>query len=274
MSLKIKFLRFLKRIWLFSAIRRFIRATSYYNFRYAQIMRWVFSSNEFTNFNYEMDSATRLYLAQAIAIVTEERPSYVLDCFEELENDKVLIEHIQKRISLSDEGRYADLDISFARRIGWYALIRIQKPKIIIETGVDKGLGSVVICSALMRNKKEGHIGAYYGTDINPKAGYMLSAPYSEFGEILFGDSIKSLKKFKEKVDLFINDSDHSAEYEREEYEVIVSKLSENAIILGDNSHFTDVLGKFSFEKNRKFIFAKEKPKNHWYPGGGVGISY
>ncbi len=55
--------------------------------------------------------------------------------------------------------------------------------------------------------------------DVN--AGWLFREPYSTFGKILYGDSIESLKNFKEPIDLFINDSDHDPEYEYREYESI-----------------------------------------------------
>jgi hypothetical protein len=75
-------------------------------------------------------------------------------------------------------------------------------------------------------------------------------------------------------VDLFINDSDHSAEYEAREYEAIAPLLSENAVILGDNAHVTDKLARFSREQGRNFLMFNERPKDHWYPGAGIGISF
>ena len=102
----------------------------------------------------------------------------------------------------------------------------------------------------------------------------MFREPYSNFGEILYGDSIESLGKFQERIDLFINDSDHSAKYEYEEYEIIKNKLSSNAFLLGDNSHVTDSLRKFSNRNGRHFLFFREVPKDHWYPGAGIGFSF
>jgi hypothetical protein len=135
-------------------------------------------------------------------------------------------------------------------------------------------LGAILLCSALLRNNEEGFIGKYYGTDINPQAGYILSGKYKQFGEILFGDSIESLSKLTEPVDLFINDSDHSKEYEYQEYQTIYKLLSKESVILGDNSHYSDKLAVFSNETGRNFLFFKEVPLNHWYPGAGIGISF
>jgi hypothetical protein len=93
-------------------------------------------------------------------------------------------------------------------------------------------------------------------------------------GKILYGDSITSLKTLSEPVDLFINDSDHSADYEAREYEVIAPLLSKTALILGDNSHVTDKLARFSRQQGRHFLMFHERPKDHWYPGAGIGISF
>lgn len=143
-----------------------------------------------------------------------------------------------------------------------------------IETGIDHGVGSCVLASALLRNTEEGKPGRYYGTEIRWEAGQLFCGAYASAGEILYGDSIESLKNFGEKMNVFINDSDHSAEYEYEEYCVIRDKLSDNGIILGDNSHVTNSLSRFSRETSRSFIFFSEKPENHWYPGAGIGISF
>jgi predicted O-methyltransferase YrrM len=149
-----------------------------------------------------------------------------------------------------------------------------MKPRVVVETGVDKGMGSCVLTAALRRNAQEGVAGKYYGTDINPRAGYLLSGPYAEFGEILYGDSIESLKALDAQIDLFINDSDHSADYEALEYETIAHKLTAHAVLLSDNAHCSGRLLDFSLDRNRSFLFYQEKPVNHWYPGAGIGFSF
>ena len=87
------------------------------------------------------------------------------------------------------------------------------------------------------------------------------------FTEIL--SSLESL----DNIDLFINDSDHSANYEKAEYELVRSKLSPRAIVLGDNAHVTSELAEFSMLHGRRFVFFSEEPEDHWYKGAGIGIS-
>jgi hypothetical protein len=88
---------------------------------------------------------------------------------------------------------------AFGVTSGWYAFVRILS-RVVVETGVDKGLGSVLLCAALMRNRAEGFPGQYLGTDINPDAGFLLAEPYNGVGGILYGDSIQSLQSIPESM--------------------------------------------------------------------------
>ena len=247
-------------------------AMSYYREPMKLIGPWSKLHTEDTNFYYELTPRNRSHLAHLLSTLTGESRSTILGYFEELENDDALREHIKAMVSDAKYGR--DITVNFARRLGWYAVVRILRPKVIIETGVDHGVGSCVLTSALARNASEGFEGRYFGTDINPNAGKLLRGKYAEYGEILYGDSIESLKKFTSPIDLFINDSDHSAEYEMNEYRVVSEKMAEHGVILSDNAHCSDSLDEFSVETGRTFVFFSEKPENHWYPGAGIGISF
>jgi predicted O-methyltransferase YrrM len=269
-----KVLRFLKRIWLLQFIRRVYHASKYFNKKYFEILKWGFQSREDTNYTYDLTETNIIYLSQIIAHITGKDIKLILEYIEEARNDQELKEHIIKETLKSYFKNRADLEVHFGRRLGWYAFVRIMKPQIVVETGVDKGLGAVLLCAGLLKNKGEGFSGRYYGTEINPNGGYLLKGKYQEIGRILYGDSIGSLSKFNETIDLFINDSDHSTTYEYKEYLTIKDKITDKSILLGDNSHCTDKLSVFSIETDRDFLFFQEQPKNHWYPGGGIGISF
>jgi len=74
-------------------------------------------------------------------------------------------------------------------------------------------------------------------------------------------------------IDLFIRDSDHSADHELRELDSVSSHLSATAIVLSDNSHATSVLAEWSLRSRCYFSFFDEKPLNHLYPGAGIGVS-
>jgi len=235
----------------------------------------MFETGETHNFTYDLTDENLRYLAEMIAVAVARSPMEIEGWIQEALNDNGLRAHFDAKMA-ADDGQKSPQNIRspFGRRLGWYAVTRAIKPRTVIETGVERGHGALLLCAALLRNEKEGHPGRYFGTDINPRAGWLLSGPYASVGKLLIGDSITSLREFDQPIDLFINDSDHSADYEGREYEVVAPKLSGRAIVLGDNAHVTDKLAVFSRKMGRNFIMFHEKPKDHWYPGAGIGISF
>jgi hypothetical protein len=249
-------------------------ALSYIRPMLEQIEAWLAQSRETTNFTYDLQPLNLRYLAAFLTHVTGQSYERCNACLGELLGDRELAEHLAGVTAASPRRDISDSTARYGRRVGWYALVRLMHPKVVVETGVDKGLGSCVLCAALRRNAAEGHPGRYYGTDISPTAGWLLRPPYSEFGRILVGDSIASLTQLNETIDLFINDSDHSAEYEGREYQTIAPKLGAHGVILGDNSHCSEELLEFARATGRRFLFFQEKPQDHWYPGAGIGAAF
>lgn len=127
---------------------------------------------------------------------------------------------------------------------------------------------------ALLRNREEGYEGTYYGTDINPEAGFLHGGRYNEAGTIVYGDSIESLNKINDPINLFVNDSNHSVEYEARVYIAVKDKLAADAVIIGDNAHCNDKLLDCAKAAGRKFLFHRETPLDHWYPGDGIGFAF
>ena|SRR5437762_1691483 len=236
--------------------------------------RWIVASRELTNYTYDLTERNKRHLAWFVSEVAGIAPAAALGYIQELENDEDLRAHIRSAIQSSPDGRFSDREIRFGRRLGWYAIARATKPGVVVETGVDKGLGSCVLAAALRRNAEEGRPGIYYGTDINPKAGFLLCGEYAKVGKLLYGDSVESLLRLDAGIGLFINDSDHSVDYEAREYAVIESKLARSAIVLGDNAHATDELLRFAERSGRRFLYFREQPDRHWYPGAGIGAAY
>jgi len=188
--------------------------------------------------------------------------------FLELESNVHLKQHIATQLRASRRGNEIDRQAFFGRRLGWYAIVRATKPNVVVETGTEKGLGSLVIAEALLRNGK----GELVTIDIEPQSGLLIGGDWARVIERAIGDSLVALSTIN-NIDLFIHDSDHSADHELRELDSVTSHLSATAIVLSDNSHATSVLAEWSLRSNRQFLFFAEKPLNHWYPGAGIGVS-
>ncbi|MEU8130387.1 class I SAM-dependent methyltransferase [Micromonospora sp. NPDC049049] len=237
--------------------------------------RWLLTSREHHNYTYDLTSLSRNHLAWFVSVVCDIPVKQVRAYLGEIESDDGLRQHLLAAIAASDRRGLADREIRYARRIGWYAIVRATRPTHVVETGVDKGLGSVVLASALLRNAQEGHPGRVTSLDINPEAGYLARvAPWSEVVDLVIGDSIASIGALDRPVDLFLHDSDHSRAHEKREFDAVEPKLAPGAILLTDNVTSTNVLANHAERTGRRFLAYRETPANHWYPGDGIGVAW
>jgi hypothetical protein len=238
------------------------------------ILHWLRNSREITNFTYDLSPINLQYLIAFVANATGISYEKIKEYADEALNDEQIRKHVRKVTSVHVNSYVADSELKWGRRLAYYVFVRAIKPKVVVETGLDKGLGAIAIAAALIRNRKENFPGYYYGTDIDPEAGYLFTGPYAEYGEILLGDSVNSLANLGCSVDFFIFDSMRTAEYEALEYQAVKSKLSEKAILLTTFAHGSDQLLKFSLATGRRFITFRERPVNHYYPGLDIGIAF
>ena len=229
---------------------------------------WLINRGEFTNYNYDITKLNRNYLVSFIAYITNKDYNFVQSILLEIEINKDFKEILNGEIAKIKRKYELPKQVFFARRLGWYVLVRILKPNVVVETGTDKGLGTLLIAQALKENGK----GKVYSLDIDPYSGVLINQNIWDNIELIKGNSVENLKKIK-NIDIFIHDSDHSEIYEKAEFEAIQVNLSENAVVISDNSQFTDALLDWSNKNNRRFIFFKEESKDHWYPGDGIGVS-
>ncbi len=246
-----------------------IRLISVFSFKsLMRGFRWLFLSKEFANFTYDLKPANKEYLAWFIANVCRAPVSEIKSYLDELENNSELKTFINDQLRQHRRGNEIDSEAYFGRRIGWYAIVRAMQPNLIVETGTEKGLGSLVLAEAILKNGK----GKLITIDMEPSSGLLIGGKYSGVISQVIGDSIQALSQI-DQVDMFIHDSDHSSEHEAREFGVITPRLTVSGIVLSDNSHATNELSKWSLDNSRKFFYFAEEPLNHWYPGAGIGVS-
>ena len=260
-----------KRLKFFKVILRTRYAFSYYKKPLKSILKWAVADTENHNFLYPLTSLNMQYLLHFLSNTFGVSNATVQVYLDEILNDEILTKNLLKRMRLNRSPK--DTFPYFGRRIGWYVIVRILKPKVIFESGVFEGLGAIALISALKRNTIEGFPGNYIGTDIALGSGGLLSNQDLKFGKIIINDTSVVINELNEEIDLFISDGDHSSEFEWNELNAVINKLSKKSCVLSDNSHTSGVLAEWSVRNGRKFYFFKEEPEGHWYPGAGIGIS-
>ena len=105
--------------------------------------------------------------------MTNASPTKVSGYLNEIQNDEKLKAHILQEMKSSNYNKV--IEANFGRRIGWYAMVRILKPEVVVETGIDHGVGSCVLAAAKIKNRREGFEGEYLGLiSTVPLANYLV----------------------------------------------------------------------------------------------------
>jgi predicted O-methyltransferase YrrM len=249
----------------------FIRVRLIFQFNLNNVLKslsWLLKTEEFTNYMYEIPAINRNQMVGAISQISRLPISEVEAYFVELETDFDFANQLTEKGKKLRRRYELIFPLPYARRVVWYALVRIYKPNVVVESGTEKGLGSLILNRALEKNG----FGQLYTLDIDIYSGSLFDAQDNEKINLVIGDSIESIGRISE-IDFFIQDSNHSINYEILELKALEKQLSKNSIVISDNAHDSNVLFEWSKKTGRNYIFINEQSKNHWHPGDGVGIS-
>lgn len=247
------------------------------SFRYSKkVFGQAIRSKETATFTYKLTQENEAYLINLTAQITGTTPAAIAGYFKELNDNQQICSNIINNLSQSPYRLKKDKRCDFGNKYALYAIIRVIRPRLIVENGVEAGFTSAVLCEALLQNEKEGFPGKFIGLDISLDAGYLIKADqrYKHFAEMKYGDAIEGLKNIDSQIDFYFSDGLRLYSYEQKEFEAIDNKINENAVIVTNKATFSKALLEFAQAKNRRFSFFKEHPLEHWYQGSGLGIMY
>jgi hypothetical protein len=231
-------------------------------------INWALTSIEYTNFTYSLSDREMERLGHFVSSSLRVPYLEVLSFFDELTKDEAFNYALQSNLAKSEFKGVINPNFSFGRRFAWYAIVRIKRPQVVIESGTDKGLGSAVLSQALRKNGG----GELFTIDINPKSGSLIDSDYFQFNtHRIHLDSRVFLESFNKKVDFFIHDSDHSFENESLEYELVEPKLSANGLVASDNAGESNAIDLWCKSNDRLLHYFEEKSIE--YPGQTSGLA-
>lgn len=230
-------------------------------------LAFVLSDPEPDNFTYALQNETEL--AAWLAAVTNADAELAARLIDEARRDAVLATRLHD--AAARRWLWTKPAPPLGKRLAWYALARLLRPALIVETGVHDGLGSLVLLRALELNGEEGHAGSLLSFDVNPAAGWLVgSHPLWELRIQSTTDGLELLER-RPPVGLFIHDSLHTYEHERFEFEVATARMSTTGVLLTDNAHGTRALADVCREAGLCYFDFHEVPADHFYPGGAMG---
>jgi predicted O-methyltransferase YrrM len=146
--------------------------------------------------------------------------------------------------------------VEFTNILMLYYLIRLEKPQLIMETGVWTGKTSWTILKALADNGS-GHL---ISIDLGEKTSCTSKLPVKEIGGFVpkslrsywtlkIGDAgklVPDLLKEHEPIDMFYHDSNHSYEHMKFEFTTAYQHIKNNGIIGSDDINLNNAWKEFS----------------------------
>lgn len=194
---------------------------------------WVVRSKEFNNWTYNTTSDNKHVLCNMISMITGESVATILDYLKELEGDEELRNIIKTRNGDPELRWQSDPDLRPGRRISYYLLVRAMKPEVVMEAGLDKGYGSLLIARALKLNEAEGITGKYYGIEFDPRKTipFFVRDIY-EHAKVVRGDSVEFIEQYQGQIDLFIHDTVPDDVHMARQLNGVLPKLNERGVIL------------------------------------------
>jgi hypothetical protein len=235
-----------------------------------QALRYLMFDHELDNFTYEIANSAEL--SAFIADVLGADAALVTRYIHELAHDGELARALGSSLATRPD---RNRSMPFGRRLGWFAIARVRRPRLIVETGVHDGLGSTTLLRAIQRNEAEGYRGGLISIDTNPSAGWLIPGWLRPYHRLVVGNTDVQLSATlgDRPIDMFIHDSDHRYAHETSEFEAIADLASPGAVLLSDNAHASSAFSDFCDRHGLDYQFWGEVPKGHFYPGAGIGVA-
>jgi hypothetical protein len=233
-------------------------------------LRYALFGHETSNFTYEIANEDELvaFVAEALG----KPPDSIRRFLSEVETDIEFSQALTSRLV----GRHVkDSRLLFGRRLGWYAVVRATRPRLVVETGTADGLGTALLTRALQRNDAEGYGGRLISFDVDPAAGWLLTDDMLRTARLVVGDAAACMDRElgEHSVDVFIHDSLHTYEHEKRELDLVLAHAAETVILISDNAHSTTALRDTASTGGGDYWFFRERPVGHFYPGAGIGLA-
>ncbi len=163
--------------------------------------------------------------------------------------------------------RYMEEDSEVADISPWgnlYIAIRALRPRIVVETGVDKGASTSYILKALSANGK----GFLYSIDLpnqcyrtssgeihvdssppRHESGYLIPPKLKGRWKLVLGNTWHTLPPLLDQlgqIDLFLHDSEHTYETMAFEFETAWAHLSAGGLLVSDDATWNESLSDFA----------------------------
>ncbi len=234
------------------------------------VARYVLWDPDVGDFSYELDNEGELveFLARSLDLDSTTIAGYLAEIRAEPVLTRELAARVRWRVDMKRR-------VGLAHRVGWYAVARAVKPRLVVETGIKHGLGALVMLVALERNAREGSEGRLISFDPDPFSGWVVPDRLRHAWEPILASTFDALEPTLagREVDLFICDTPPDYEIESFEMRTALRHAAPGIVMIAANGDRTTVLPELAAELEGKYSYFAERPRRHIYPGAGIGLA-
>ena len=233
-------------------------------------IRYLFRSREVSNYTYEIANVDEMVSLLADALGSDaERVSGLV---EELHNDGELREALVAGLRTNPR---RDHEARYGKRAIDYCIIRIRKPRMVVELGTHDGLGTAVMLRALQRNAAEGDDGRVITCDTAEEAGWLVPENLRDRMTFHVGDAREIVERAAQEhgVDYLNCDIGPHWEGKAEVYEGLCRDARGEFVIRTEVLDDTSALPEIARRHGARYVSFKERPERHFWPGNLIGIA-
>lgn len=188
-----------------------------------------------------------------IAGVTGTNPSAIRKFLNEPFERREFISHLRAAEELLRDTDTFGSDFYGKRTLLQYAIVRADKPELVVETGVANGVSSTYLLEALRRNGRGQlhsiEIGNSPYVPAGRSTGWIVPADLRARWSLHICDARTCLPDLFDQlgtVDIFIHDSLHTYEHMKFEFEEAYPHLRANGILISDDASWNSAFPEFA----------------------------
>jgi hypothetical protein len=159
-------------------------------------------------------------------------------------------------------------------RLAWYLMVRSRKPGLVVETGIYRGLGSLVVLRALERNREEGFPGELMSFDITSAAGGLVRPELRAGWRRFTGSTQELLEPALEgrRVDMLFQDTPHTRDNQRFEFGAALRHAGPRLLLVDGSGGDAPNLRLMAGERGGAHHVVPAPSRDHVF--GGVDIAF